>query len=156
MNCLGRFDKWHKQTNTCLTCSYTDQNFIGCEDESLECNKCSLEYYLTPSKLCKSCTEIKPHCSYCSLGFCEECQDGFNWEKDQLLVLNHPGRSILDPFQNLRCGIKIISLRLKKYHSIQVPDKNVYWSVLRRTSKSNALIKKTTQSLPFCLSTSKN
>lgn len=81
---------------------------------------------------------------------------GFNWEKDQLLVLNHPGRSILDPFQNLRCGIKIISLRLKKYHSIQVPDKNVYWSVLRRNSKSNALIKKTTQSLPFCLLTSKN
>lgn len=75
---------------------------------------------------------------------------GFNWSIDSQLNVKDPRRSILDPYLNLRCGIKIFSLQLKKYHSIQLETGKLYWSVLGAKSKSFLKIKRMTQSFKLC------
>jgi Transglycosylase SLT domain len=71
---------------------------------------------------------------------------GFNFRRDQLLAVTDVRRTILDPYLNLRCGIKILAQQLKKYHAIRL-NKNIYWSVIINDSK---YITDTTQKLPFC------
>lgn len=72
---------------------------------------------------------------------------GFDWNKDRNLTLEK--RSILDPYQNLRCGIKIMAKLLKKYHAIQLSE-GKYWSVLVKGDDDNKTIRSLTQSLKFC------
>lgn len=76
---------------------------------------------------------------------------GFNWEKDKLLAEKDPNRTILDPYLNLRCGIKILAIQLKNKKNI-VLSKNVYWSVLRQGGKYSKIseISKNTKTLKFC------
>lgn len=81
---------------------------------------------------------------------------GFNWTIDSQIEVTDPRRSILNPYLNLRCGIKIFSIQLKKYHAIQVDRKKIYWNVLRfdektrSDSQSAKEIKKMTQSFKIC------
>ncbi|MBC7457794.1 MAG: hypothetical protein H7235_05915 [Bdellovibrionaceae bacterium] len=67
-----------------------------------------------------------------------ECD--FDWNKDKNLTAKDPKKTILNPYNNLRCGIKIMSVQLKKYRSITMSS-NVYWAVL----KTNGLYSKISQ-----------
>ncbi|NJL24782.1 MAG: hypothetical protein HC902_06180 [Calothrix sp. SM1_5_4] len=79
-------------------------------------------------------------------GFCD-----FNWEADRKLPANDPRRTILDPINNLDCGIRILASQVGKHKKIAL-DKGAYWAVLRPEGAGNKLaaIKNHTKSLPFC------
>jgi hypothetical protein len=76
---------------------------------------------------------------------------GFDWDKDKTLALKDPKKTILDPHKNLRCGIKIMSIRLKKYRSITMSS-NVYWAVLKTNGLYSKIpqISRSTRSLKIC------
>jgi hypothetical protein len=76
---------------------------------------------------------------------------GFNWEKDRGLSRKDPTKTILNPYLNLRCGIKIMTHQLKKHGRITL-EKNVYWAVLRTNGKYSKIkeIAKTTRALKIC------
>lgn len=74
---------------------------------------------------------------------------GFNWGIDRYLSDNDGRRTILHPFLNLRCGIKIMAIQLKKRGLIQVKDK-YYWHVLKINGRSEEKIKNMTRSLEIC------
>lgn len=76
---------------------------------------------------------------------------GFNYEKDKVLDTKDPRRTILDPYLNLRCGIKIMAIQLRKHKSITMKT-NVYWSVLRLGGKYSKInqIARTTKALKIC------
>ena len=76
---------------------------------------------------------------------------GFNWNRDQHLAPEDPRKTILNPYLNLRCGIKIMARQLKKRKSITLPE-NVYWSVLRTSDHQHTIkaISNMTKSLKMC------
>ena len=74
---------------------------------------------------------------------------GFDWSKDSQLEHKDPKKTILNPYLNLRCGIKIMAYQLKKHGRIAL-EKNVYWSVLRSNGKRLPQIVKMTRSLKIC------
>ncbi len=74
---------------------------------------------------------------------------GFDWSTDKQLRETDARKTIFDPYQNLRCGIKILSYQLKNYKSIVTKNGNQYWQVLKPSEKLEK-IKKSTLSLPFC------
>jgi hypothetical protein len=76
---------------------------------------------------------------------------GFDWNRDKNLDLKDPRKTILNPYLNLRCGIKIMALQLKNRRSIRL-DKNVYWAVLKIGGRNNniAKISAMTKSLKIC------
>ncbi len=76
---------------------------------------------------------------------------GFNWKRDQHLDPEDPRKTILNPYLNLRCGIKIMSRQLKNKKSITLPE-NVYWSVLRTSDHKHTIkeIANMTKSLKIC------
>ncbi len=76
---------------------------------------------------------------------------GFDWNKDKNLAAKDPRKTILNPYNNLRCGIKIMSIQLKKYRSITMSS-NVYWAVLKTNGKYSKIsqISKSTRSLKIC------
>jgi hypothetical protein len=55
---------------------------------------------------------------------------GFDYARDKNLPNRDPKKTILDPYKNLRCGVKIFASQLKRHRSITM-EKNVYWSVLK-------------------------
>lgn len=76
--------------------------------------------------------------------FCE-----FDWNKDKNLSSKDPQKSILDPFKNLRCGIKILSSQLARKKEIVVGN-GVYWAVIRKGSSHISQIASLTKRLSFC------
>lgn len=76
---------------------------------------------------------------------------GFDWNKDKLLPAKDPRRTILNPYLNLRCGIKILAIQLKNRGAIAL-EKNVYWAVLRINGKYSkiAQISATTRAVKGC------
>jgi hypothetical protein len=76
---------------------------------------------------------------------------GFDWSKDKNLALKDPKKTILDPYNNLRCGIKIMSYQLKKYRLITMSS-NVYWAVLKTNGVGSKIsqISESTRSLKIC------
>jgi hypothetical protein len=76
---------------------------------------------------------------------------GFDWSKDKHLSAKDPKKTILDPYNNLRCGIKIMSAQLKKHRSITLSS-NVYWAVLKTNGRYSkiAQISAATRSLKIC------
>lgn len=79
---------------------------------------------------------------------------GFDWEKDKVLADKDPKKTILDPYLNLRCGIKIMAIQLRKKKSITLKT-NVYWAVIKIGGKYDkiAQIAKSTKSLKICQKT---
>jgi len=75
----------------------------------------------------------------------------FDWNKDKTLAVKDPKKTILDPYNNLRCGIKIMSIQLKKYRAITMSS-NVYWAVLKTNGLYSKIpqIAKSTRSLKIC------
>lgn len=76
---------------------------------------------------------------------------GFDWNQDKNLKARDPRKSILNPYLNLRCGIKIMSKLLQKNRKIEI-GKGAYWAVIKKNGKYNKTqqISKVTKSLAFC------
>jgi hypothetical protein len=79
--------------------------------------------------------------------YCNE----FDWEYDRRLPANDPKKTILNPYKNLTCGIRILNQQVKRYDLIAV-DRGAYWAVLKPSSKYTKLpqIKALTNAVPFC------
>jgi hypothetical protein len=79
-----------------------------------------------------------------SYGFCD-----FDWTKDKDLESNDPKRTILNPYTNLDCGIRILANQISRSKAI-VLSSGVYWSVLRKSSTHVPQIQAMTKKLSFC------
>jgi hypothetical protein len=75
--------------------------------------------------------------------FCDE----FNWSKDKALAAKDPAKSILDPFKNLECGIRILNAQVKRKDLIAVRG---YWSTLFPTGTKISPIRALTNSEAYC------
>ncbi len=80
-------------------------------------------------------------------GVCE-----FDWNKDKSKSLTDATRTILDPFKNLRCGIKIMALIIKR-RDVIATETGAYWAVIKKNGSHHRIdeISKMTKSLNFCL-----
>lgn len=91
-------------------------------------------------------------------------QDELNWKKvlpagvcdfdytgDKKYAQTDIRRSILDPKNNLTCGIGILNRQIERYDKIAVST-GAYWSVIKSGSSYNKLtqIKAITNALSFC------
>lgn len=76
---------------------------------------------------------------------------GFDWTKDKLLSDTDPKKTIFDPKNNLRCGIKIMARQLKNKRAIGLTS-GVYWAVLKIGGKYTQIagISAITKTLTFC------
>ena len=76
---------------------------------------------------------------------------GFDWSKDKNLTDADPKKTILDPYNNLKCGISIMAKQLKNKRAIALSS-NVYWAVLKINGKYTKIteIAAVTKQLPFC------
>lgn len=80
-------------------------------------------------------------------GVCE-----FDWNKDKNKTTKDITRSILDPYKNLRCGIKIMARIIKK-RGVIATDTGAYWAVIKKNGSHHKIneIAAMTKSLKFCL-----
>lgn len=85
--------------------------------------------------------------SYQDIQWTKGCD--FDWSKDKLMDPGDPKRTILDPYKNLQCGIKILSQQIASKKRI-ILSSGVYWAVIREGSSRISLIKKITEELTFC------
>jgi hypothetical protein len=75
----------------------------------------------------------------------------FDWEKDKTLALNDPHRTILNPYNNLYCGIRTMADLVRDNKTIIV-SQGGYWSTIQagvvhgQLKNVESLVKK----LPFC------
>lgn len=76
--------------------------------------------------------------------FCE-----FEWSKDKYLSATDPKKTILDPYKNLHCGIKILASQLARKKNI-VLSSGLYWAVLRKGNSTVPKIATITKKLTFC------
>jgi hypothetical protein len=79
--------------------------------------------------------------------FCNE----FDWSKDSLLAASDSKKTILDPYKNLKCGIRIMNQIMGSHHAIAYGSGH-YWSTLKTTSKYNKVkeIQALTNQVAFC------
>lgn len=79
--------------------------------------------------------------------FCSE----FNWSKDKLLAARDPKKTILDPYKNLQCGIRILNKLAAKKRLISFSGGH-YWSTLTPSGKYSQAknIKNLTKQILFC------
>jgi len=73
----------------------------------------------------------------------------FDWAKDKDLHVDDPKKTILNPFNNLDCGMRILANQIQKRGKI-VLQTGHYWSVLResgRYSKVSSIVDKVSS---FC------
>ena len=76
-----------------------------------------------------------------------------DWEKDQKLAPDDLHRSILNPFINLACAIRIEAGLIRDHGSINHSDPWGYWSTLGshgRNGKAKSIAAEVSQVLPFC------
>lgn len=74
-----------------------------------------------------------------------ECD--FDWEKDKELPEHDPQKTILQPENNLACGIKILDYQLMVRHKA-VLSKSSYWVTLRPGTESFSVFAKQLANLP--------
>ncbi|MBS1970677.1 MAG: hypothetical protein JSU04_10235 [Bdellovibrionales bacterium] len=77
--------------------------------------------------------------------------DQFDWNADKHLDPADPRKTILDPYKNLQCGVKILALQVRNRNRITL-SKGVYWAVIRTDGKTNkiAQISALTKKMPGC------
>lgn len=82
------------------------------------------------------------------LGF-PTCQ--FNWHQDQFLEDKHPDKTILNPFINLDCGMKILASQIRRRGKIII-NKGAYWAVIKEGSPHQRIknIENWVKKLSFC------
>lgn len=75
----------------------------------------------------------------------------FNWSVDKLLSRTDPKKTILSPYKNLTCGIRIMNKIMGAKNAIAFSSGH-YWSVLIVGGKYTKVteIKALTNSIPFC------
>jgi hypothetical protein len=77
--------------------------------------------------------------------FCNE----FNWNIDKNLSPTDPKKTILDPYKNLRCGIKILNKIVGKKGLIAF-NSGHYWSTLQPRNSTERAIQALVNKIPFC------
>jgi len=80
--------------------------------------------------------------------FCDE----FDWNSDRHLPPADPKKTILDPYKNLNCGVKILAQQIHNRNRITV-SKGVYWAVIRLDGRHNKIeqISALTKKMPGCM-----
>ncbi len=74
----------------------------------------------------------------------------FDWEKDKELAEHDPEKTILQPENNLLCGIKILESQVVTRHEPLLSNQS-YWSTLRPGNASFAVFKKQMANVPaYC------
>ena len=58
----------------------------------------------------------------------------FDWSQDRALSPTDPKKTILDPYRNLECGIKIMAQQISQKHAITLSS-GVYWATLKANGK---------------------
>lgn len=78
-----------------------------------------------------------------------EC--GFDWATDMNLKNTDARKTIFNPSNNLRCGVKILAKQLSLKRAISTSS-NVYWAVLKKNGAYTKVpqIAEITQQLSFC------
>ena len=71
----------------------------------------------------------------------------FDWEADKKLAVKDPDKTILQPEQNLECGVKIMANQLLGQHRPLLSSKS-YWSTLRPGGPSYAVFAKQMANVP--------
>jgi hypothetical protein len=79
--------------------------------------------------------------------FCE-----FDWSKDKNLSATDPRKTILDPYKNLNCGVRILAQQVSKKNRITVGD-GAYWAVIKSNSTHHKIpqIAELTKKMPGCM-----
>jgi hypothetical protein len=65
--------------------------------------------------------------SYQDVQWASYCE--FDWEKDKNLAVKDPKKTILNPYKNLSCGIKILARQVRNKDAVAVKS-GAYWAVL--------------------------
>lgn len=75
----------------------------------------------------------------------------FDWERDRYLHSTDPRRTILDPYTNLECGVRILADQITRKKRI-ILSSQAYWSVLNAGSAYHKIsqIAADVKSLSFC------
>ena len=83
------------------------------------------------------------------LGYEDEKRYGcdFNWEADRKLKADDPARTILQPTNNLECGVKILDRELIQQHK-PLFSRTEYWSTLRPGTSSYRVFAKQMANVP--------
>lgn len=87
--------------------------------------------------------------SYQDVEWAPYCE--FDWNADRNLSSNSPQKTILDPYKNLSCGIKIMADQIDRTGRI-VLSSGVYWATLRQGGSYQQIagIAAMTRRLSFC------
>lgn len=80
--------------------------------------------------------------------FCDE----FDWDLDQALHPEDPAKTILDPYKNLNCGVRILAHQIRKKNRIALSS-GVYWAVLKLNGTYSKVpqIAALTKKMPGCI-----
>lgn len=75
----------------------------------------------------------------------------FDYQSDKQYAATDVRRTILDPKNNLTCGIGILNRQVQRFNKIAVGS-GAYWAVIKSTSGHHRLneIRAITKALPFC------
>ncbi len=74
----------------------------------------------------------------------------FDWSKDRNLPEHHPAKTILQPENNLLCGVKILEDQIVKRHELLLSNSS-YWSTLRPGNASFPVFEKQMANVPvYC------
>jgi hypothetical protein len=71
----------------------------------------------------------------------------FDWERDKTLKTNDPERTILQPKNNLECGVKILDKQIIEKHKALLSSSG-YWSTLRPGTVSYRVFAKQMTNVP--------
>jgi hypothetical protein len=72
----------------------------------------------------------------------------FDWEADRTLKAGDPGRSILQPKNNLECGVRILNHQIVEEHKPLLSHSG-YWSTLRPGTESYRMFAKQMTNVPI-------
>ena len=75
----------------------------------------------------------------------------FDWTRDKNLSSNDPGKTVLSPYRNLRCGVLMLNQQVHHSGKI-VMDSGAYWAVIKGNDRYQKIkeISAYTQALDFC------
>jgi len=72
----------------------------------------------------------------------------FDWQHDKTLPANDPGKTILQPKNNLECGVKILDNQIIE-HKKALTSQTSYWSTLRPGTVSYRVFAKQMTNVPL-------
>jgi hypothetical protein len=72
----------------------------------------------------------------------------FDWEADRRLRVNDPARTILQPKNNLECGVKILDQELIQQHK-PLLSRTEYWSTLQPGTVSYRVFRRQMANVPM-------